>query len=84
MRSMVEANGTFVEIYLSTPIEECERRDTKGLYAKARRNEIQNFTGVNDPYEIPENPELIFDTLDVSPEEITDTIIEYLKERNIV
>lgn len=52
----------FVEIYVSTPLEECERRDVKGLYARARRGEIQNFTGIDDPYEPPEHPELTLDT----------------------
>ncbi len=52
----------FIEIYVATPLEECERRDVKGLYARARRGEIQNFTGIDDPYEPPENPELTLDT----------------------
>ena len=52
----------FVEIYVSTPLDECERRDVKGLYARARRGEIKNFTGIDDPYEPPENPELTLDT----------------------
>jgi adenylylsulfate kinase len=54
--------GDFVEIYVSTPLDECERRDVKGLYARARRGEIRNFTGIDDPYEAPEHPELILDT----------------------
>ena len=52
----------FVEIFVSTPLEECERRDVKGLYARARRGEIRNFTGIDDPYEPPEHPELTLDT----------------------
>ena len=52
----------FVEVYVSTPIDECERRDVKGLYAKARRGEIQEFTGVSDPYEPPVSAELVLDT----------------------
>jgi adenylylsulfate kinase len=52
----------FVEVYVATPLEECERRDTKGLYARARRGEIANFTGISDPYEIPSSPELVVDT----------------------
>ena len=52
----------FVEIYVSTPLDECERRDVKGLYARARRGEIRNFTGIDDPYEPPEHPELTLDT----------------------
>jgi adenylylsulfate kinase len=54
--------GDFVEIYISTPLDECEHRDVKGLYARARRGEIQNFTGIDDPYEAPEQPELTLDT----------------------
>ena len=48
----------FIEIYVATPLEECERRDVKGLYARARRGEISNFTGINDPYEAPEHPDI--------------------------
>jgi adenylylsulfate kinase len=56
----------FVEIYVATPLEECERRDVKGLYARARRGEIRNFTGIDDPYEAPERPELTLDTRGLS------------------
>src|SRR5882724_239223 len=59
----------FVEIYVATPLEECERRDVKGLYARARRGEIRNFTGIDDPYEPPEHPELTLDTRDLSLDE---------------
>jgi adenylylsulfate kinase len=52
----------YVEIYVATPLEECERRDVKGLYARARRGEIRHFTGIDDPYEVPEHPELTLDT----------------------
>lgn len=52
----------FVEVYVATPLEECERRDVKGLYARARRGEIPNFTGIDDPYEPPEHPEITLDT----------------------
>ena len=53
---------TFIEIHVATPLEECERRDVKGLYARARRGEITNFTGLDDPYEPPPHPELRIDT----------------------
>jgi adenylylsulfate kinase len=59
----------FVEIYVSTPLEECERRDVKGLYARARRGEIRNFTGIDDPYEPPEHPEMTLDTRAFSVDE---------------
>lgn len=72
----------FLEIYVATPLEECERRDTKGLYAKARRGEIQNFTGINDPYEPPTRPELTLDTRHVSVEEACETVLRLLKLRD--
>ena len=59
----------FVEIYVATPLEECERRDVKGLYARARRGELRNFTGIDDPYEPPETPELTLDTRALSVEQ---------------
>ncbi len=65
----------FVEIYVATPLEECERRDVKGLYARARRGEIKNFTGIDDPYETPENPELTLDTHALSVEECVHRVI---------
>jgi sulfate adenylyltransferase len=67
VRESIEAIGGYIEIHISTPIEECERRDRKGLYAKARAGLIQHFTGVNDPYEIPEKPDLRLDTTNISP-----------------
>jgi adenylylsulfate kinase-like enzyme len=65
-------------------VEECERRDVKGLYAKARSGEIKEFTGVSDPYEPPENPEVVLETEDESPEESAQRIIEYLEERELI
>lgn len=73
----------FHEIYLQTDIEVCEQRDPKGLYAKARKGEILDFTGISAPYEQPEDPELIVDTGIMTPEESLDIIVEYV-ERNIV
>jgi adenylylsulfate kinase len=66
----------FVEIYVSTPLEECERRDVKGLYARARRGEIRNFTGIDDPYEPPEHPEMTLDTRAFSVEECVAQVLE--------
>ena len=68
----------FIEIYVSTPLEECERRDVKGLYQKARRGEIPNFTGVTAVYEVPENPEITIDTTDISLEEAADIVLGQL------
>ena len=66
----------FVEIYVSTPLEECERRDVKGLYARARRGEIRNFTGIDDPYEPPEHPELTLDTRVLSADECVARVLQ--------
>jgi adenylylsulfate kinase len=66
----------FVEVYVSTPLDECERRDVKGLYARARRGEIQHFTGIDDPYEPPERPELTIDTRGVSVEDACAMVLE--------
>jgi adenylylsulfate kinase len=74
-------DGRFVEAYVATSLEECERRDVKGLYAKARSGEIPEFTGVSDPYEPPENPELVVETEGRTPEESAQAIIDYLEER---
>lgn len=70
--------GNFVEIFVNTPIEECERRDVKGLYAKARAGEIENFTGVNAPYEAPMAPDLEIDTTMVSVQGAVDLIMEFI------
>ena len=74
----------FVEVFVDTPLEVCEDRDTKGMYAKARRGEIQGFTGVDDPYEAPEDPEIILDTVNGMPEENARRIIDYLKKRKFL
>lgn len=66
----------FIEVHISTSIEECERRDPKGLYAKARRGELKAFTGVSDPYEAPDAPELIIDTQNISVEAAVGKILE--------
>ena len=67
----------FVEIYVSTPLDECERRDVKGLYARARRGEIRNFTGIDDPYEPPEQPELTLDTRALTVDQCVARVLEY-------
>lgn len=68
----------FVEVYVSTPLEECERRDVKGLYKKARSGDLANFTGINSPYEAPENPDVTVDTSILSVEECVDEILDQL------
>ena len=74
----------FVEAYVKASVETCEQRDVKGLYAKARAGEIKEFTGVSDPYEPPENPELVLETEQQSPEESAQQILVYLEERELV
>ena len=83
VRELVQ-DHEFIEVFMNTSIEECERRDTKGLYRKARKGLIKNFTGVDSDYEIPERPEIIIDTVTFSIEECADQIIKYLKENRII
>lgn len=83
MRSLVAA-GDFIEIYCRAPLEVCELRDVKGLYAKARKGEIGEFTGISSPYEAPENPELVVDTGTLPLAECVAQVMQYLVERNIV
>ena len=71
----------FTEVYISTPLEECERRDVKGLYAKARKGEITQFTGIDDPYEEPKNPELTIDTTNLSIEEAVKKVLDFLSSK---
>src|ERR687898_1728343 len=77
-------DGRFIEAYVKASVEECERRDVKGLYAKARAGEIKEFTGVSDPYEPPENPELVLETEEQTPEESAVAIIPHLDERELI
>jgi adenylylsulfate kinase len=79
-REMVEANGTFVEVFVDASVDECARRDVKGLYEKAFKGEIKEFTGVSDPYEEPEAPELRLDTEGRSPEESARLVLARLDE----
>ena len=75
VRNMIEAVGGFVEVYVSTPIETCEARDRKGLYAKARAGLIPGFTGVSDPYETPEKAEVMLDTTELAVDEAIQRIL---------
>jgi sulfate adenylyltransferase len=83
VRGLVGAKR-FIEVYVNTPIEECEKRDDKGLYAKARRGEIENFTGISDPYEPPMEPEMKLETVGKSAEDNARSIIAYLIDRGFV
>lgn len=84
VRSLVAHYGEFIEIFVDTSLEECERRDTKGLYAKARQGLIQGFTGISDPYEIPENPDLVVKTEQDTPEKIVDLIMSIPQTRELL
>jgi sulfate adenylyltransferase len=79
-RQVIGPLGGFVECHVSTPLETCEHRDTKGLYAKARQGIIKGFTGIDDPYEIPEKPELAIDTTDKTVEECVQEIVLHLEK----
>ena len=79
VREMLE-EGEFIEVFVDTPLEVCEERDVKGLYAKARAGELPNFTGISSPFEAPQNPEIRIDTTQMSAEEAAEQIIDYLME----
>ncbi|WP_372523017.1 bifunctional sulfate adenylyltransferase/adenylylsulfate kinase [Sulfuricaulis sp.] len=81
VRAMIEEHGDFIEIHVATPLEVCESRDRKGLYARARAGLIKNFTGVSDPYESPTNAEIVIDTTLQSAHEAADKIVAYLVTR---
>jgi len=83
-RELVEEHGAFVEVFVATSVEECARRDVKGLYEKAFSGEIKEFTGVSDPYEEPANPELRIDTEVHEPEESARIVVEKLAELGLV
>jgi adenylylsulfate kinase len=83
-RAMVEAFGPFVEVFVQASVEECARRDVKGLYAKAFAGEIKGFTGVDDPYEVPDDAEIVIDTEAHEPEESARLILMKLEELGLV
>jgi adenylyl-sulfate kinase len=83
-REMVEEVGTFVEVYVKASVEECARRDVKGLYEKAFKGEIKEFTGVNDPYDEPSDPELTLDTEAHTPEESASLVVAELERLGLV
>lgn len=84
IRGIVEEEVPFIEVYVKCSLEECMRRDPKGLYKKALRGEIQYFTGISDPYEEPENPDLVVDTEHESVEECIAKVIQKIKELNLL
>lgn len=78
MASLIIGKDDFFEVYVSTPLEECERRDVKGLYAKARRGEIKEFTGISAPFEEPKHPDLTLDTSVISVEQSVNRLLELI------
>ena len=84
IREMIEQYGGFIEVHVSTPLEVCEQRDRKGIYAKARAGLIKGFTGVDDPYEIPENPEIRVDTTDMTPDEAAQDVLLELQRQGYI
>ena len=84
IRNAIEDYGGFIEVHVSTPIKICEKRDRKGMYAKARAGLIKGFTGVDDPYEIPESPEVRIDTSDLTPDEAAQEILLFLGQKGYI
>jgi len=83
-RSQISQYGRYIQVYVSTPLEECEKRDVKGLYAKARAGVLKGFTGIDDPFEAPESSELNIDTTDISPEQAVQEVMLYLEQKGFV
>ena len=83
-RDMVEEYGTFVCVYVKASVDECARRDVKGLYEKAFKGEIKGFTGVDDPYEEPDSPELVIDTEAEDPQESAARVVAFLEARGLI
>jgi len=84
VRQMVEAGGGFILVHVATPVEVCEQRDRKGLYAKARAGIIKEFTGISDPYEEPDDADVVLDTTDSSPEECVQAVILHLEKEGYI
>jgi adenylylsulfate kinase len=83
-RQLVEEFGPFVEVYVEASVEECARRDVKGLYEKAFAGEIKEFTGVSDPYEVPASPELVLHTEEQTPEQSAQLVLDKLEEKGLL
>ncbi|MCD4744341.1 MAG: bifunctional sulfate adenylyltransferase/adenylylsulfate kinase [Desulfobacteraceae bacterium] len=84
IRSSIETHGGFFEVHISTPISQCEKRDRKGMYAKARAGLLKGFTGVDDPYETPKNPELRIDTTDLTPDEAAQEVLICISQKGFI
>lgn len=81
---MIEEYGGFIEVYIATPIEVCEQRDRKGIYAKARAGIIKGFTGIDDPYEEPENCDVRIDTTEMNPDEAAQEVLLELQRQGFI
>lgn len=84
MAAEIIGKDDFVEVFVSTPLEECEKRDVKGLYAKARRGEIKNFTGISSPFEAPEHPDITLDTSKLPVEESVKILLDYVLPKAVL
>lgn len=84
MAAEIIGKDDFVEVFVSTPLEECEKRDVKGLYAKARRGEIKNFTGISAPFEAPEHPDITLDTSELPVEESVKILLDYVLPKAVL
>jgi len=82
-RDLLE-DGEFIEVFVNTPLEVAEKRDVKGLYARARAGEIKNFTGIDSEYQAPENPEIRINTVDMTADEAAEIIVKYLDEHGFL
>ncbi|HLB38081.1 MAG TPA: adenylyl-sulfate kinase, partial [Gemmatimonadales bacterium] len=83
-RALIEKGGGYILVYVATPIEVCEQRDRKGLYAKARAGIVKEFTGISDPYEVPPDADLTIDTTDVTPEEAAQQVLLHLEKEGYI
>jgi sulfate adenylyltransferase len=84
VREMIQPLGGFILVHTATPLEVCEQRDRKGLYAKARAGQIKEFTGISDPYEVPEDAEVVIDTTDLNPDEAAQEILLHLERQGYI
>jgi len=84
VREMIQPNGGFVLVHVSTPLEECEKRDRKGLYAKARAGIVKEFTGISDPYESPTDADIVLDTIGETPDQSAQKILDYLRHEGYI
>jgi bifunctional enzyme CysN/CysC len=84
MARTLVAEGEFCEVFVDTPLAVAEQRDRKGLYGKARRGELKNFTGIDSPYEAPESPEVRIDTTAVSAEDAAEAVVDHLTRMGVV